>query len=83
VALGDEEALGDDWDMALEAMRDRTRWRASGAERLKAAGFTEQEVLGWQGRGVKSRDGDQERDVKDLVWKKRGEKRAWDEDKQF
>ncbi|KAL9033101.1 MAG: hypothetical protein Q9214_007669, partial [Letrouitia sp. 1 TL-2023] len=32
-----------DWDQALEALKDRQRWRQSGAERLRAAGFTEEE----------------------------------------
>ncbi|KAL8635202.1 MAG: hypothetical protein Q9228_007287, partial [Teloschistes exilis] len=32
----------DDWDNALEALRDRARWKASGAERLRAAGFSDE-----------------------------------------
>jgi hypothetical protein len=85
VAPDHDEGLagGDDWDMALEAVRDRAKWRCSGAERLRAAGFTDQEVLAWQGGGSKLQGSgaDKERDIRNLVWKKQGEKRAWDEDK--
>ncbi|SMR64532.1 unnamed protein product [Zymoseptoria tritici ST99CH_3D1] len=85
VALEDDgkEVEGGDWDMALEAMRDRAKWRTGGAERLRAAGFTEQEVLNWQGGGTKLQGSaaEGERNVNDLVWTKQGEKRAWDADK--
>lgn len=66
----DEE---DDWDMALEALRDRTKWRQQGAERLKAAGFTDDEVRTWETGG--------EKDVEDVQWRKKGEDREWDRGK--
>ncbi|KJX93316.1 hypothetical protein TI39_contig4337g00001 [Zymoseptoria brevis] len=80
---GGKEVEGGDWDMALEAMRDRAKWRTGGAERLRAAGFTEQEVVNWQGGGTKLQGSaaEGERNVNDLVWTKQGEKRAWDADK--
>ena len=45
----DAEVLddGNDWDSALEALRDRQKWRQQGAERLRAAGFTDAEVDKW------------------------------------
>lgn len=66
----DEE---DDWDQALEALRDRTKWKKQGADRLRAAGFTEDEVRKWEKGGEK-----REEDVK---WSKRGEGREWDRGK--
>ncbi|PPJ57744.1 hypothetical protein CBER1_00003 [Cercospora berteroae] len=66
----------DDWYMALEALRDRAKWKQSGAERLRAAGFTEAEVDNWQ-NGTK---GDGEKSIDDVKWKKKGE-REWDRGK--
>ena len=63
----------DDWDMALEALRDRAKWQAQGADRLRAAGFTEQEVSKWEKGG--------EKDVEDVRWRKKGEGREWDRGK--
>ncbi|KAF6222848.1 hypothetical protein HO133_000899 [Letharia lupina] len=65
--------MDDDWDEALEAIRDRQRWQKLGAERLKSAGFTEEEVKKWETGGEK-----REEDVK---WKGRGEGREWDRGK--
>ena len=63
----------DDWDMALEALRDRQRWQQQGAERLKSAGFTEEEVQKWEKGGEKREE--------DVVWKGKGEGREWDRGK--
>ena len=63
----------DDWDMALEALRDRAKWKAQGADRLKAAGFTDQEVQRWESGGEKG--------VEDVRWRKKGESREWDRGK--
>ena len=68
-----EGGLDDDWDQALEALRDRQRWKSHGSDRLRAAGFTDEEVSKWE-RG----DGSKENDV---VWKKTGERREWDRGK--
>lgn len=71
----DPHEEGDDWDMALEALRDRAKWRKSGAERLRAAGFTEEEVDQWEsGTGG-------EKDVGQVRWRKKGERREWDRGK--
>ena len=63
----------DDWDQALEAIRDRQRWQKLGAERLKSAGFTEEEVKKWETGGEKTEE--------DVKWKGRGEGREWDRGK--
>lgn len=65
---------GDDWDTALEAVRDRAKWRTHGAERLRAAGFAESDVERWQ-------DGGREKDERDVKWKARGEIKEWDQGK--
>ncbi|KAK4891020.1 hypothetical protein LTR27_010351 [Elasticomyces elasticus] len=65
---------GDDWDMALSALQARTRFKVSQKERLKAAGFTEEEVGRWE-KGGKVHG---EKDVGDVRWKKKGEGREWD-----
>ncbi|KAL8661350.1 MAG: hypothetical protein Q9202_005652 [Teloschistes flavicans] len=66
-------ADSDDWDNALEALRDRARWKASGAERLRAAGFSDEEVRKWE-RGGEGKE-------EEVVWKGRGEGREWDRGK--
>lgn len=68
-----DPATEDDWDQALEALRDRQRWKQQGADRLKAAGFTDEEVKKWA-------KGD-ERDDSDVRWSKQGEDREWDRGK--
>lgn len=65
---------GDDWDQALEALRDRMRWRQQGADRLKAAGFTDDEINRWE-------KGGKVRDEGDVRWAKAGEGREWDRGK--
>lgn len=67
----DEER--DDWDDSLEALRDRAKWKQQGADRLREAGFTEDQVKKW-GRG-------DEKTVDDVEWTKAGEKREWDRGK--
>jgi hypothetical protein len=66
----DEE---NDWDQALEALRDRQKWKQQGADRLRAAGFTDDEIKKWEKGGEK-----REEDVK---WAKKGEGREWDRGK--
>ena len=65
--------MEDDWDQALEAIRDRQRWQKLGAERLKSAGFTEEEVKKWEKGG--------ERTEEDVRWQGQGEGREWDRGK--
>lgn len=66
----------DDWDNALEALRDRAKWRQSGADRLRAAGFTDEEVKKWE-KGGAAGEGREE----DVKWRGRGEGREWDRGK--
>ncbi|KAG9233688.1 hypothetical protein BJ875DRAFT_484911 [Amylocarpus encephaloides] len=71
VQLDPEEE--NDWDQALEALRDRQKWKQQGADRLKAAGFTEEEILKWEKGGEKSEE--------HVKWSKVGEGREWDKGK--
>ncbi|KAJ4298474.1 hypothetical protein N0V88_003504 [Collariella sp. IMI 366227] len=64
-----EPAAAEDWDEAREAFRDRQKWKQQGAERLRAAGFTNEQVKKWEMGG--------EKDIDDVRWTKAGEKREW------
>ena len=82
VDLSPDEGEGDDWDMALEALRDRAKWRTQGAERLRAAGFSEEEVGRWESNAASPNGGrDAEKDGMDVRWRKEGEGREWDRGK--
>ncbi|KAL1859719.1 hypothetical protein Daus18300_009438 [Diaporthe australafricana] len=72
VQMEDEDGR-DDWDDALEALRDRARYRQQGADRLREAGFDEDQIKKWE-------KGD-EKSIDDVQWSKAGEKRAWDHGK--
>lgn len=63
----------DNWGEAVEAFRDRQKWKQQGADRLKAAGFTDDQVRKW----AKGDDKDEE----DVTWSKRGQAREWDRGK--
>lgn len=68
-----EDDTRGDWDDALEALRDRAKFRQQGADRLREAGFTEEQVKKWE-------KGD-EKTIDDVTWAKAGEKREWDRGK--
>ncbi|KAI0389568.1 hypothetical protein F5Y17DRAFT_448436 [Xylariaceae sp. FL0594] len=68
-----EEAAGDDWDNAVETFRDRMKWKQQGAERLRSAGFTEEQIRKWE-------KGD-EKDETDVKWNEAGGVREWDRGK--
>ncbi|KAG8167596.1 hypothetical protein KVR01_003285 [Diaporthe batatas] len=72
VQMEDENGR-DDWDDALEALRDRARYRQQGADRLREAGLNEDQIKKWEKGGDKS--------VDDVQWTKAGEKREWDRGK--
>jgi len=83
---GGQDGERDDWDMALEALRDRAKWRVKGGDRLREAGFTEEEEVGkWEKNsglvGSKDDGGGGEKGVEDVRWAKRGEGREWDRGK--
>lgn len=63
----------DDWGSALEALRDRQRWKQQGADRLRAAGFTDEQVKKWEKGDRKNEE--------DVKWTKKGEQREWDRGK--
>ena len=65
---------GEDWDMALEAYRDRQRWKQQGIDRMKAAGWTDDQLKSWETSGG-------ERKEEDVKWKREGEGREWDRGK--
>ena len=66
-------ASEDDWDQALEALKDRQKWKQQGADRLRQAGFSEKDIEKWETGGEK-------REV-DVRWASRGEGREWDRGK--
>jgi hypothetical protein len=66
--LDDEK---EDWDMALEALRDRQMFKQKQAERLREAGFDDIEITKWEDSG-------KEKDVTGVKWTTRGEPREWD-----
>ena len=66
-------ASEDDWDQALEALKDRQRWKQQGADRLRQAGFTENDIEKWERGG--------EKQVQDVTWASKGEDREWDRGK--
>jgi len=65
--------IEDDWDQALEALKDRQKWKQKGLERLRSAGFSEEELKRWEKGG--------EKDESDVRWAKKGESREWDRGK--
>lgn len=70
----DSDNEQDDWGLALERLRDRAKWKALGAERLKGAGFSDAEVKKWE-------KSDREKGEEDVTWAKKGEGREWDRGK--
>lgn len=66
----------DDWDDMVESFRDRQKWLKQGADRLRAAGFSEEDIKKWEKTGPNG-----ERDIEDVKWTKAGEKREWDRGK--
>lgn len=65
--------IEDDWGDALESLRDRQRWKQQGAERLKAAGFSDDQVRKWEKGDEKTGD--------DVRWAPMGQGREWDRGK--
>jgi hypothetical protein len=66
--LSDER---EDWDMALEALRDRQAWKQKHADRMRQAGFGDADIQRWEDSG-------REKDIKDVRWASKGQVRAWD-----
>lgn len=73
-----------DWNMALEALRDRAKWRQNGEERLRAAGFDESTIQRWKEDPAfanGSSNNDAEGRIENVKWAKKGEGREWDRGK--
>ncbi|KAM0561151.1 hypothetical protein ACHAPJ_003655 [Fusarium lateritium] len=66
----DEDEGGDTWDDAVEAFRDRQKLRQNQEQRMKAAGFADEQIQQASGTDDKS--------AEDVQWSKAGEKREWD-----
>jgi hypothetical protein len=66
----DEDEVGNDWDDAVEAFRDRQKLRQNQGQRLKDAGFADEQIQRASGADEQSAD--------NVQWSKAGEKRAWD-----
>ena len=85
VRNGRGEKKEDDWEMAVEALRDREKWRAKGAERMREAGWGDEVVKMWEnakaGTRISGGHAAREKDENDVVWAKRGEGREWDKGK--
>ena len=75
------DADADDWEQALEALRDRQKWQQQGAERLRQAGFSDQDIDKWEKGKRVGRPGDNLGDEENVRWNKRGEGREWDRGK--
>jgi hypothetical protein len=71
----------DDWEMALEALRDRAQWKQKGAERLREAGFGEQVVDRWTNDPAFAGTKDAEGSIEAVRWSKKAEGREWDRGK--
>ncbi|KAI0109433.1 hypothetical protein F4776DRAFT_657226 [Hypoxylon sp. NC0597] len=63
----------DDWGHVVEAFRDRQKWKKQGADRLRSAGFTEEQIRKWE-------KGDEKAEA-DVRWAKAGGLREWDRGK--
>ncbi|KAJ5422170.1 hypothetical protein N7491_010615 [Penicillium cf. griseofulvum] len=70
----------DDWDMAMEALRDRERWRNKGEERLRKAGIDEAVIDKWKNNTAFAGVGGEGK-PEDVQWSKKGEGREWDRGK--
>ncbi|RAL12162.1 uncharacterized protein BO97DRAFT_368783 [Aspergillus homomorphus CBS 101889] len=71
----------DDWDYALEAIRDRARWKQKGEERLREAGFGTDFVERWKSNTASKPEADSEGRLENVKWSKKGEGREWDRGK--
>ncbi len=68
-----------DWDNALEALRDRRAWQAKQADRLREAGFGDEEIERWERTAAApSSSLETEKDLADVRWRRKGEEREWD-----
>ncbi|KAI0010850.1 hypothetical protein F4779DRAFT_616112 [Xylariaceae sp. FL0662B] len=71
---------GNDWDNAVEVFRDRQKLKQQQADRLRSAGFTEDDIRKWE-KGTNKRGNGDDKDETDVQWNKRGGLREWDRGK--
>jgi hypothetical protein len=62
---------GGDWSDTVEAYRDRLKLQKNREQRLRAAGYSDKDL-------VKFKDGGGDKQEADVKWAKRGEQREWD-----
>ncbi|KAL4821020.1 hypothetical protein BDW67DRAFT_76306 [Aspergillus spinulosporus] len=70
----------DDWELALEALRDRARWKQKGENRLREAGFNSDIVERWKS-GTPAATRSDEGLVENVKWSTKSEGREWDRGK--
>ncbi|KAL2836105.1 hypothetical protein BJY01DRAFT_61397 [Aspergillus pseudoustus] len=70
----------DDWELALEALRDRARWKQNGEERLREAGFNTDIIDRWKSN-TSTAAGDDEGRIDSVKWSTKSEGREWDRGK--
>ncbi|KAL4781816.1 hypothetical protein BJX76DRAFT_334516 [Aspergillus varians] len=70
----------DDWELALEALRDRARWKQKGEDRLREAGFNSDIVDRWKS-SASTAPGNDESVVDNVKWSTKSEGREWDRGK--
>ncbi|KAG5936083.1 hypothetical protein E4U53_000290 [Claviceps sorghi] len=71
--VGMEDGDDDPWDEAVESYRDRQKMRLNQDQRMKEAGFSEEQI--------QRAKGSQKKAEPHVVWSKAGEKREWDKGK--
>lgn len=76
ISLDSDDEDAQDWDMALEAMRDRAKWKRNQAARMREAGFDEKDIQKWEKGSLGQTD--REPDLKNVRWSRKGETREWD-----
>ncbi|CEL07855.1 hypothetical protein ASPCAL11009 [Aspergillus calidoustus] len=70
----------DDWELALEALRDRARWKQNGEERLREAGFNTDIIDHWKSNASTAAGTDEGR-INSVKWSTKSEGREWDRGK--
>ncbi|KAK1965496.1 hypothetical protein LY78DRAFT_658275 [Colletotrichum sublineola] len=79
VEMAEDGAGAGDWDDAVEAFRDRQKWRQNQEQRMRAAGYSDETIKKWREGGG---GGGEHKDERDVRWAKAGEKREWDRGKE-
>ncbi|KAL4873616.1 hypothetical protein BDV12DRAFT_81370 [Aspergillus spectabilis] len=70
----------DDWELSLEALRDRARWKQRGEDRLREAGFNDDIVERWK-NSASMATGNDEGTSENVKWSTKSEGREWDRGK--